>query len=424
VVAVTPRSLVVSWVVMVRRMDRLRRRWRAAAGLISSVALRGCTATGALRSVFVLGGICIGTYVAFLSAIVRAEPSPSPMRIWSVPGDAWGVPAADSSAAFFLSKQHAVVAVDAETGRVRWRRRTAVRDDPTSGKRVLLAGPVIVAGDYDIFGLDRDDGTIRWRFSPTDGYGPGLYVGLVAGGVVFAGSPSGRLYALSATSGDLLWSALVGSAAPTTVFEPVAADGVVFAGFTVFATPMAGGVVAVDAATGLKVWQTAFPTPSGGIGGAGWAGGPVVVGDLVLCANSRGDIVAVARNTGRLRWIIDKTSSSVQMPERDFRALAAAGDLLVAGSLSGYVIAYDMGSRKERWHSSTAAYGSVALSLAQDEQAIYVPYMGGRMVALDISTGKERWTTDVVLGRIFWPPAISGNRLFASGETSFMALHR
>ncbi len=368
-------------------------------------------------------GLCAGALVGAVSASTQGEYSPAPVPIWSVDGPAWGRPVADASTTFALSKQHEVVAMDAETGRVRWRHRTALRDDVMSGRRVLLAGPVVVAGDYDIYGLNREDGTLRWRFSPLDGYAPGLYLGVTAGGLVFAGSPAGRLYAVRADSGELVWSARVGSTAPTTVFEPVEANGVVFAGFTVFGTPQTGGVVAVDVDTGLELWRTVFSDTLDSTNTGGWAGGPVVAGDLVVSANSRGHIMAMERDGGRVRWIIDKTGTSVPLPERDFRPLASTDDLVVAGSLSGYVVAYDVTSRRERWHFSGTAHGSVGLAFGQDAQSIYIPFMNGRLVALDISTGRERWVTDRAVGRIFWPPALLGRRVYVATETSFVALH-
>ncbi len=368
-------------------------------------------------------GLCAGAFVGAMSASAQGESSPAPVPIWSVAGSAWGVPVADSSTTFALSKQHEVVAIDADTGRVRWRHRTAIRDDLTSGRRVLLAGPVVVAGDYDIYGLNRGDGTLRWRFSPVDGgYAPGLYLGVTAGGLVFAGSPAGRLYAVRADSGEPVWSALLGSTVPTTVFEPIEADGVVFAGFTVFGTPHTGGVVAVDVATGLELWRTVFSDALDNTSTGGWAGGPVVAGDLVVSADSRGRITAMERDGGRVRWTIDKKGTSVPLPERDFRPLAAADDLVVAGSLSGYVVAYDVTSRRERWHFSGTAHGSVGLAFGQDAQSIYIPYMSGRLVALDTSTGRERWVTDPAVGRIFWPPALFGRRLYVTTETSVAAL--
>src|SRR5262245_8611878 len=54
-----------------------------------------------------------------------ADPSP----LWRVPGEGRGKPAAERDSVYFLLKRHGVVAVDAETGGVRWRSTTGELDD-------------------------------------------------------------------------------------------------------------------------------------------------------------------------------------------------------------------------------------------------------------------------------------------------------
>ena len=104
-----------------------------------------------------------------------AAAQDSPMSVlWRVPGEGRGVPAADDTTAYFLSARHEVVAIDRRNGSIRWRRETGEPADSTLGSSVTLAGSIVVAGDYDVYGFDRSTGAARWRFSPADGYGPGI----------------------------------------------------------------------------------------------------------------------------------------------------------------------------------------------------------------------------------------------------------
>ncbi len=73
------------------------------------------------------------------TAIVSAAPAPpraSPVVRWQLPVPGWGEPAADDSAAYFLTRTHEVLSVDAATGSIRWRsdhRRRRRRPDRDPG---------------------------------------------------------------------------------------------------------------------------------------------------------------------------------------------------------------------------------------------------------------------------------------------------
>jgi outer membrane protein assembly factor BamB len=84
------------------------------------------------------------------------------------------------------------------------------------------------------------------------------------------------------------------------------------------------------------------------------------------------------------------------------------------GSLSGQVIAYDLADRTERWRYESAWNGSIAFNMAADAKAVYVPYFDGCLVVLDPATGRERWRTGQRFRGFLWPPAVSGERVFAA----------
>ena len=107
---------------------------------------------------------------------------------------------------YFLTKRHDVVAAEASTGIVRWRRNTGEPGKETLGSSVLVSGAVVMVGDYAVLGFDAASGVSKWRFDPADGYGAGLYLGESRDDVAFAGSPSGHLYAMGVLDGRLVWS--------------------------------------------------------------------------------------------------------------------------------------------------------------------------------------------------------------------------
>jgi outer membrane protein assembly factor BamB len=188
--------------------------------------------------------------------------------IWRVPGEGHGRPATDGSLVYFLSKHHEVIAVDARTGDLRWRESTGEPDASTLGSAVVIAGASVVAGDYNLVAFDRTTGAVRWRFVPVIGHAPGIYLGEATNGLVLAGSPAGRAYAVSAATGSLVWDAAIDSRGLTTVFQPVTDGSIVVAGYTTFTAPNRGGIVALDLRTGRELWRTVFSLTSDPLLGA------------------------------------------------------------------------------------------------------------------------------------------------------------
>jgi outer membrane protein assembly factor BamB len=350
-----------------------------------------------------------------------------PSQVWHVEGLGRGLPAADASTAYFLSKKHEVVAVDAASGMPRWKERTGELGEATWGSRLVLAGSMVVAGDYDLVAFDKTSGELRWRFSPSDGYGAGIYLGSAAGGLVFTGSPAGRAYAVDQTSGEMRWSALIEADGKSTVFQPAADRNLVVAGYTTFTAPTVGGLVALEASTGRERWRIRFPHPGGASLGSAWAGGPLLVDGVAIAASSCGEVFAFDRDDGSIRWSIPPVGATcmaeMQPPDRDFRSLAASRRTLFIGSLTGCLEAYSLDTRYMRWRRRAADEGSIAF-IATDEETVYVPFVGGRFLALMGSTGAIRWQIDGRRG-FGWPPTVVGDHVYvASSISGFYAFRR
>lgn len=339
-------------------------------------------------------------------------------QLWRAEGAGWGQPAVDGSTVYFLAKAHEVVALDTDTGRERWRTHTGESGTTTSGSIVLVAGDEVVAVDYNVMAFDRRDGALRWRFTPSDGYAPGIYLGASSGELVFAGSPAARLYAIDHRSGTLRWSYRVRDDGKTTVFAPATDGEIVVAGYTTFTAPQIGGIVALDTSSGRERWRVAFPRPADPLLDSNWVGGPVLAGDVVIAASGEGLVHAFDRLSGAVRWTLPKWSSPRVDPvaprDRDFRPLTRTGEHLFVGSLSGDVISYSLGDRAELWRYSSERNGSIAFRMTSDDRTVYVPYVDGCLVALDSATGHERWRTSDRFTGFTWPPAVSGDRVFAS----------
>jgi outer membrane protein assembly factor BamB len=346
--------------------------------------------------------------------IVRSvELNTVPILIHSMA--AWGVPVADPSAVYSLTRDHRLVSVDLASGRLRWDSRLGAGREVTAGSVVVLTDAMVIAGDFELFGFDRHTGVRRWQFSPAVGYGVGLYVGGIADGVVFTGSPSGRLYAIDAADGRLRWTTTA-LGEKVTVFSPVPVARGVVAGYTDFGVAnRAGGVALFDSSDGRLKWRTSFASSAPS---ASFAGGPVMVDDLIVAASGDGTIHALDQRSGAVRW----TAAPEAPVGEDYRPMTLSGRILVVGSLSGALTAVDVDSHHQRWRRTMAEEGSVMFGIVSDRQAVYAPYASGRVVALAVADGHELWRAGSPAIRFEWPPALGTDRIFLTSENGLYVL--
>lgn len=367
---------------------------------------------------------CLATWMlgAWLvaPALVSAAPAPQraiPVVRWQLPLPGWGEPAADDSAAYFLTRTHEVVSVDAAAGSIRWRSPTGGAGDVPTGTQVRLAPARVVVGDGGVVSFDCASGQRVWRFDAPDGDDAGVFLGAADADLVVAGSPMGRLYAIDAVSGAVRWTRGIATGERRVVLAPVYVGPLIVASFTTFDGPLSGGLVGFDRA-GRRRWTHRFAA------GAGAAGPPVVLGDVVAVARTDGYIDVVRPASGRRVWVLGPDASPPGGVEgRDIRALASHGDQLVATSLKGPVRAYDVHSRRQRWEYGDGPTDAVALRIRVFRDHLYVPYSDGSLVALDLRTGAERWRTNDSRQSFDWPPAASATSVFASAAGALWAFH-
>jgi outer membrane protein assembly factor BamB len=287
-------------------------------------------------------------------------------------------PVAEAGSIYVSDSLGVVSAFDAATGGRRWRRDTDRTNDDTGtmGSGVAVSGETlyVATGLAELMALNIADGSVRWRvdlpapargaptiaggtvFVPTvsshlvalaadDGRRlwmhraaaiPTIPLGLgtpaVEGEVVVAGFPSGELLALRTTDGRVLWSeslAAAGSIALSDIAGVRARPAVAYG--RVVAVGMGGLTICVDLRAGRRLWEQ----EAGGTEGA-W-----MAGDWVFMSNDAGQVSALERESGVVRW-----TTSLRPPARGNRPpdpiglsspVLAGGRLLVGTSLSELV---------------------------------------------------------------------------------------
>lgn len=365
----------------------------------------------ALRAFFVGAGLVAG--IDFPAATRLAGPS----TVWRQAYHGWGEPATGGGTAYVLTRTHDVLALDAATGEPRWRGFTGGTGEVPLGSAVRLTTTLAIAGDDSIVAFDRVTGRRVWRFRPSGGASPGLFVGNADDDLVVAGSVTGRIFAIDTASGRLRWSRRIAPASRSTVYPPVLADGKVVASFTTFGVPFRGGVVTFDR-QGRRLWRRPLQS------GAGAAGAPLVADDTVIVPRTDGPVEGVGLADGQPRWTLPAAVPRDPRQElaRDIRPLARAGGLLIVGSLTGDLVAYDLRDRRERWRYADGPEGAAALRLRASGSTVFAPFTDGSLVAIDAGTGRERWRAGGADAPMEWPPATDGQLVFVSADGAIAAL--
>lgn len=378
-------------------------------------------------------GIVLLLVATGCTGVVTAQPvgDPSESPRWQVAARGRGLPAVADGRVFALTSDHQVLALALDDGRELWRRSTGERGDSTEGLRVVVVGDVVVAGDWDVHAYDAATGSTRWNFHPVEGYAPGYALGVASGGRVFTGSGSGRLYAIEASTGRQAWTTVVEPVVDdgplTTVFAPAAGGGLVVAGYTVFAGPDRGGIVAVDAGTGVERWRFRFPVSDPESRDVHLGGGVVLTADLAIASSGDGRVWAVDLGTGVLQWHLPPldgpTDGIITTTARDLRGVSVAGDRLIVGSLTGYLTAYDLATRRQVWQLRQGWLGSLSWrDFTHADGVVYVPFLSGFLHAIDAATGAVLWTTVDYRRGFSWPVAVTGGRVIVAASSGIWAL--
>jgi outer membrane protein assembly factor BamB len=167
-----------------------------------------------------------------------------------------------------------------------------------------------------VVALDASTGEERWRSGEDAVLGNLVSAPVIADGRILALEP-GFVVALDATDGHLLWRAEIVNP-QTTPFAPqgIASLAPVSADGQVVVVDVTGRVYALDAETGVELWDHALNDPS-------QLTPPLLTDEHVLVSADSGVLSAVDRRTGHLAFRIDAGGPFL-------RGLADAGEMLVA----------------------------------------------------------------------------------------------
>jgi outer membrane protein assembly factor BamB len=269
--------------------------------------------------------------------------------------------------------------------------------------KVLLEFPPVVGNGALYFSrnngttlsLDADTGRVRWkkRIGVLSASSPAYWRGRV-----FVTSLSGKFVALRARNGKVLWQRTLPS---RTESSPIVRKGVVYFGSE------GGTLYALWAKTGKVKWT--FQARAAVKASPALAGGTLYFGDY------SGRMYAVWARTGRGRWTTGTSGGTFGLASGNFYSTPAVDfDRVYAGNTDGKVYSFSAKTGELAWSKSTGGYVYSSPAVASVEGAgptVYVGSYDGNLYALEARTGTVRWTAcgggwisggPTVIGRIVY----------------------
>lgn len=218
--------------------------------------------------------------------------------------------------------QGMVLAFD-QNGKALWKAK--VSSEVLSAPRVGAGVVVVRSGDSRIFGLSTADGKRKWVYERAT---PSLTLRSSAGvtladGVAYVGFAGGKLVALKADDGKMLWEASVALPKGVTEIERIAdiTSLPVVDGRIVYAVAFQGRVAAVDRSSGRVLWNRDISSYTG----LGADDGQVFV------THSGGAVYALDNGSGKSFW------RQGGLLNRLLSAPLPIGGMVAVGDLEGYV---------------------------------------------------------------------------------------
>src|SRR3954451_19127804 len=321
-------------------------------------------------------------------------------RVWSLNGGKLieFQPVLAGGRLFVLKNDGRALALSANTGRVRWRKRIgglAASAPGAAGAAGYFVvnhggyGAIAGAGPAKVVAINRRTGHIRWakRIPSASESSP-----LVVRERVFFGTQSGVVYALSAVSGRILWRHYAGG--------PVK-GALAYSRGRLYFGDYGGSVTALRPRSGHVVWR------AGGYGQI--YATPAVAFGRVYVSSKSGSVYALSASSGRRLWS-RPTGGYVYAAPAVGAVPRMRPDGLI-GSYSGRFMAMDARNGRVLWSRPAGGIVSGAASII------------GRVVYFSALTARRTYAVSAKTGRLLWSvgkgafnPAISdGKRVYITG---------
>lgn len=208
-------------------------------------------------------------------------------------------------------------------GKLLWK--APVSSEVLSAPQYFDGYVIVRTGDSHIFGFDAADGTRKWVYERTT---PALSLRssagvVVDGGAIYAGFPGGKMIAIRADNGKLLWEATVALPKGVTEIERISdiTSTPVVEGPIVYAVAYQGRIAAVDRLSGKVMWNRDISSYSG----------MSIDNGNIFVSHALGSVYSLDHETGRTFW------RQGELTNRRLTAPLPMNDVVAVGDLEGYI---------------------------------------------------------------------------------------
>jgi len=257
----------------------------------------------------------------------------------------------------------------------------------------------------DVIAFDEKTGQQVWKIDLSDSKGERSFwdnklSALLAGGPVaglnkvFIGSENGKIYALEAETGKVVWQANIKG---EVINAPAIESGIVVV------NSASGIMKGLNAENGEELWKVEQDVPALTLRGIS---APVIASGGVLVGTGKGDINVYLLDKGQQGWSaeIGEASGSTEL-ERVIDVDSAPvvfGDKIYAVSSRGNLAAIELKSGRLLWKRQYSSYRQISIA----RNTIFLTNVRGHVYAIDRVNGIERWSNLALTNRGVTGPAV------------------
>ena len=273
-------------------------------------------------------------------------------------------------------------------------------------QHLAASGPLAPLWDADIG--TGTGGDIRLLAQPVAG-----------GGAVFTLDSKGRVSALDALSGKLLWR--YGLRPRGSLVSVGFGGGLAYDNGRIYATTGFGQIIAMQASDGAEIWRKTLDTPI--------RTAPTIGNGRIFVITNDNQLYALTEETGEIEWSYVGIVESAGLLGGASPALF--GETLIAPFSSGELVSLRAASGLVGWVDSLTRTGrptpmavlnDLKSGAVIDRGRVYSISHSGRMAAVDLRSGQRLWERDIAATQQPW---IAGDFIFVvSQESELVCLHR
>jgi len=316
-------------------------------------------------------------------------------------------PAISGGVAYLVNKYGNVYAVRLSDSKVLWRRIVRKR---LHGAPIDVTGPAYHDGRVFVaeiggalIALDAKTGRVAWKrdleahleSSP-----------LIVGKTLYIGTDSNQVLAIDIRDGHRIWEYVDHASIKA---SPSYHDGRIYVG------NYQAGMLALNAKTGKPVWRTNTSTQAP-FGRGGFYSSPAIAFGHVYAARDDGTVFAFNRKTGKIEWSFATGGPVYGSPA--VAQVPGTPPTVYIGSENGILYALHARTGKDRWHRDVG--GPIPGTASVIGNTVFSSSFKTRQsVGYDVHTHKR----DFTLHSAGYSPVVSdGHRLYVAGYYTFYGL--